>query len=156
MFTPDEKRAVVFLAAVALAGGIVRAVRQPEPPPRIAVAPELPGQDVLRQAALAREAAALARPLGPGETIDLDRASAREIERLPRIGPSLAQRIVADRDSNGPFGSLEALDQVSGVGPSILAAIQPHARFSGPPRRVAEVAAPKAVGSRKRGPRRAA
>ena len=155
MFTPDEKRAIVFLAAVAVAGGIVRAVRRPEPPPRIAVAPELPGQDVLTPAALAREAAALARPLGPGETIDLDRASAREIERLPRIGPALAQRIVADRDSNGPFGSFEALDQVPGVGPALLAGIRPHARFSGAPRRVTEVPATKAVGSRRRGSRRA-
>ncbi len=155
MFTPDEKRAIVFLAAVAVAGGLVRAVRHPEPPRRVVVAPELPGQDVLKQAALAREAAALARPLGPDETIDIDQANEREIERLPRVGPSLAQRIVADRDSNGPFGSLEALDAVSGIGPSMLAAIRPHVRFSGAPRRVTEVTTPKAVESRARGSRRA-
>ncbi len=155
MFTPDEKRAIIFLAAVAVAGGIVRAVRHPDPPPKIVVAPELPGQDVLKQAALAREAAALARPLGPGETIDIDQASEREIERLPRIGPSLAQRIVADRDSNGPFGSLEALDQVSGVGPGILAEIRPHVRFSGSPRQVTEVTERKAVGRHARSASRA-
>ncbi|MEO7455484.1 MAG: helix-hairpin-helix domain-containing protein, partial [Gemmatimonadaceae bacterium] len=40
--------------------------------------------------------------------IDVDRASAQEIEALPRIGPALAKRIVANRDSHGPFRSLEA------------------------------------------------
>ncbi len=155
MFTPDEKRAIIFLAVVAAAGGVVRIVRRPEPPPRIVVAPELASQDVLKQAALAREAAAMARPLGPGETIDVDQASAREIERLPRIGPALAQRIVADRDANGPFGTLEALDKVSGVGPAILAEIRPHVRFSGAPRRVTEVTESKAVERRGRSASRA-
>ncbi|MFN8652352.1 MAG: helix-hairpin-helix domain-containing protein [Gemmatimonadales bacterium] len=41
--------------------------------------------------------------------------------------------IVADRQARGPFGSLEALDRVPGVGPGLLAAIREHARFSAPP-----------------------
>ncbi len=68
------------------------------------------------------------------QRIDLDRASAVEIERLPRIGPALAQRIVADRDSLGPFGSLEALRRVRGVGQAIIRAIAPYVTFSLPPR----------------------
>jgi competence protein ComEA len=63
--------------------------------------------------------------------VDLDRAPADEIARLPRIGPALAARIVDHREAHGPFGSLEALDRVSGVGPGLLAAIKPYARFSG-------------------------
>lgn len=72
---------------------------------------------------------ALARPLAPGERVDLDRAGIREIERLPGIGPGLARRIVADREANGPFGSPEGLDRVPGVGEAVLARIGPWAAF---------------------------
>jgi competence protein ComEA len=79
----------------------------------------------------ARRAASLARPLAPGERIDLDRADVTEITRLPRIGPALAQRIVAWRAEHGPFGSLARLDSVSGVGPQLLDAVRPWVTFSG-------------------------
>jgi competence ComEA-like helix-hairpin-helix protein len=75
---------------------------------------------------------ALARPLGVGEQVDIDRAGPEEIARLPRVGPGLAKRIVADRVTRGPFGSLQGLDRVPGVGPTVLSAIADHAAFSGP------------------------
>ena len=78
-------------------------------------------------------AASLARPLAPGERIDLDRADVTEITRLPRIGPALAQRIVAWRAEHGAFGSLARLDSVSGVGPRLLDAVRPWVTFSGIP-----------------------
>ncbi|HYT64186.1 MAG TPA: helix-hairpin-helix domain-containing protein [Gemmatimonadales bacterium] len=81
----------------------------------------------------ARRAAQLARPLLPGDRIDIDRADVSEITRLPRVGPALAQRIVAWRTEHGPFGSLSRLDSVSGVGPKLLDAIQPFVSFSGVP-----------------------
>ena len=74
------------------------------------------------------------RPLGGGERVDLDRAPPGEIERLPRIGPVLARRIVADRDSLGPFGSLQALGRVRGVGAAMLRILAPYVTFSSPPR----------------------
>jgi competence ComEA-like helix-hairpin-helix protein len=82
--------------------------------------------------------AALSRPLADGERINLDRASVPEIARLPRVGVALAKRIVADRTAQGRFGSLAAVDRVSGIGPGLLAAIAPHVTFSpgsggGPP-----------------------
>lgn len=76
----------------------------------------------------------VSRPLGPGERIDLDRAGALEISRLPRVGLELARTIVADRTARGPFGSLEGLDRVPGVGPGLLRSVAPHAAFSGVPR----------------------
>jgi competence protein ComEA len=48
-----------------------------------------------------------------------------EITRLPRIGPALAQRIVAWRTEHGPFGSLARFDSVPGVGAKLLDAIRP-------------------------------
>lgn len=56
-----------------------------------------------------------------GGKVNLNRASATELEELPGIGPVLAQRIVDDRDTHGAFASVEDLERVSGVGASILA-----------------------------------
>ena len=65
--------------------------------------------------------------------IDLDVADARAIDALPRIGTALAARLVANRDSFGPFGSLDALRRVKGMGPATLDLIAPHVTFSGRP-----------------------
>jgi competence protein ComEA len=63
--------------------------------------------------------------------IDANTATAQELARLPRVGMALARRMVADRDSNGPYTSLEALDRVSGIGPGLLRMVRPHLSFSG-------------------------
>ena len=80
----------------------------------------------------ARRAPAAPAPLD--RPVDVDVATAAELERLPRVGPALAARIVADRDSLGAFGSLRALERVRGVGPAMLEALAPHVTFSGTPR----------------------
>jgi competence ComEA-like helix-hairpin-helix protein len=82
-------------------------------------------------AAHAAKAVALAQPLGAGERIDIDRADARELARLPGVGPTLAKRIVADRQNRGAFGGTSGLDRVSGIGPAMLAKLSPHLTFSG-------------------------
>ncbi|MGH7506742.1 MAG: ComEA family DNA-binding protein [Longimicrobiales bacterium] len=53
--------------------------------------------------------------------LDLNRATAAELERLPGIGPALAQRIVVYRDSVGRFERIDQLDRVKGIGPALLA-----------------------------------
>lgn len=65
-------------------------------------------------------------PLGPDEKIDPNRAPAEQLDRLPRIGPALAERIVAERQAGGPFLSVADLERVSGIGPAMLEAIGPH------------------------------
>ena len=52
--------------------------------------------------------------------LNINRASAKELERLPGIGPVLAQRIVEYRLKNGTFTSIEDLAKVSGIGGSKL------------------------------------
>jgi len=69
--------------------------------------------------------------LPPTKPVDLDGASAQEIETLPRIGPALARRIVANRDSLGAFGSLAGLRRVKGMGPASLDRLAPLVTFSG-------------------------
>ena len=70
------------------------------------------------------------KPL-PGAPVDMDLATAQEIEALPRIGPAFAQRIVANRDSFGAFGSVDKLRRVKGMGPASLARLAPLVTFSG-------------------------
>jgi len=52
--------------------------------------------------------------------INLNTASAAELELLPGIGPAIAQRIVSDREFRGRFRSLNELDRVSGIGPRTI------------------------------------
>lgn len=68
---------------------------------------------------------------GAAAVVDLDVASASEIEALPRIGAVLARRIVSDRTAHGPFGSLEGFQRVHGVGPGLVALLQGRVTFSG-------------------------
>jgi competence protein ComEA len=70
---------------------------------------------------------------GPSRPVDLDHASEREIEALPRVGPALAHRIVAHRDSFGPYGSVDALRKVKGMGRATLERLAPLVTFSGRP-----------------------
>jgi competence protein ComEA len=65
--------------------------------------------------------------------VDLDRATAQEIDVLPWVGPALAGRIVANRDSFGPFGSLEALGRVKGIGSATRKRLAALVTFSGVP-----------------------
>jgi helix-hairpin-helix protein len=62
--------------------------------------------------------------------VDLDTASQALIETLPRVGPALARRIVANRDSLGPFRSIDGLRRVKGIGPATVALLGPLVTFS--------------------------
>ena len=75
------------------------------------------GWDVEQPAAPLKEAEPVmsraARLLRDGEAIDVNHASAAELELLPRIGPALAQRIVDGR----PYDVPAQLQNVRGIGP---------------------------------------
>ncbi len=61
--------------------------------------------------------AGAAAPPGP---INLNTATAGDLDVLPGIGPVLAERIVAWRTGHGPFSSVDALDAVPGIGAKLL------------------------------------
>ncbi|MCL4306174.1 ComEA family DNA-binding protein [bacterium] len=56
--------------------------------------------------------------------VDLNSADAERLEHLPGIGPVLAERIIAYRNANGPFQSIDELENVSGIGPKKLAVLR--------------------------------
>jgi len=60
----------------------------------------------------------LAQASGP---VDINTATAEQLDSLPGIGPATATKIVADREANGPYSSVEDLGRVAGIGPKKLA-----------------------------------
>jgi competence ComEA-like helix-hairpin-helix protein len=65
----------------------------------------------------------------PSEPLDLNRASLEELQKLPRIGPKLAQRIIDARQQK-PFASLADVRRVPGIGPKTLEGIKPYVAFA--------------------------
>jgi competence protein ComEA len=143
-----ELRALLLLLALAVVGQGVRYLftRPGEPPGQVQLLAALqPGSaSAQRDSAMHK-----GRPLGAGERVDVDIASAAELTRLPKVGPRLAKVIVADRQAHGAFGSLAGLDRVSGVGPGLLKALAPHVVFN---ERAADKSAPPPPASLVPGP----
>jgi competence protein ComEA len=52
--------------------------------------------------------------------VSLSRGTSAELETLPRVGPATAARIIAWREANGPFASVDDVLAVSGIGPATL------------------------------------
>lgn len=72
------------------------------------------------------------RPLAAASLhqIDVNLADANELTALPRIGPRLAERIIADRQSYGPFDDVQSLTRVKGIGPKTAAKLEPWITFN--------------------------
>ena len=56
----------------------------------------------------------------PNAKLNINRATAAQLEALPGVGPVLAQSIIDYRESHGGFRRIEELDGVSGIGPSMM------------------------------------
>src|SRR5207302_11351542 len=63
-------------------------------------------------------------PPSPAAPLDLNTASAEQLDALPGVGPATAQKIIDYRQAHGPFRSVDELAGVRGVGPSKLAQLK--------------------------------
>lgn len=91
--------------------------------------------------------ASLAYAQKPGDVpkrLDLNKATAEELDTLPEVGPKLAKAIVAFREKSGPFRRVEDLLAVPGISKRRLEKIRPHV-YVEPPKRGSGSAPPGAA-----------
>lgn len=62
--------------------------------------------------------------VGPARLVNINTASAADLDALPGIGPALASRIVAYREAHGPFRSVDGLAAVAGISLKMVDAIR--------------------------------
>jgi competence protein ComEA len=130
---PNEQLALTVIGLVLAAGvgvwyGSQRAAPEWKVEPAAAAAEAQGGAGKLAERAQTENTRSRRRalPLAPGELIDPNTADEDELQRLPRVGPALAKRIVEHRAATGGFRSLADLDAVPGIGPALLDGIAPH------------------------------
>jgi competence protein ComEA len=137
-FTPSERRSLALATVLVVLATAARLLLAPGPTD-YAWTPAGASRDAetiaeVRRAVadtLADEAEA-SRPLAPGERIDLNRASGVQLQRLPGVGPARAAAILGARREGGPFGSVEDLGRIPGVGPGLIERWRPVVALSGP------------------------
>ncbi|NWG00008.1 MAG: helix-hairpin-helix domain-containing protein [Thermoanaerobaculaceae bacterium] len=76
--------------------------------------------------------------------VNINTASAAELQLLPRVGPALAQRIVEFRAANGPFKAPEELVRVKGIGEKSFENLKPFVTVTGPTTLKEKVKLPRA------------
>jgi competence protein ComEA len=129
-FTKTELSVIAVLAATYATGSVVRWASGP----RQAV--DAPAFDyanidsVFASRSLQKPAAVPgtgAKSERPAARVDINRAGAAELQRLPGIGPKLAERIIAYRQEHGSFASVDELGDVAGIGAKKLDRLRPFA-----------------------------
>lgn len=81
--------------------------------------------------AQAAPAAAEAKEGKKGSVININSADTTQLSLLPRIGPSVAQRIVDYRKKNGPFKTTDDLMLVQGIGEKTFQLLKPYVAIAG-------------------------
>jgi competence protein ComEA len=113
--TKNETSALAFLAAVFIVGVCIRSQRD-----RLVPVPAL--ADTLMEP----QAVVESLKMEPSGLISINRATKQELERLPGIGPVIAERIIQYRENRKGFRSLNELTKVHGIGPKKLAEMSQH------------------------------
>jgi len=81
--------------------------------------------------ALSTAAFADAESAAPSGVVNINSADASQLTLLPRVGPKVAERIVAYRKDNGPFRKTSDLMQVKGIGAKTYELLAPHVTVDG-------------------------
>ncbi|MBI4551286.1 MAG: helix-hairpin-helix domain-containing protein, partial [Candidatus Latescibacteria bacterium] len=158
--TPQERRAILFLAASLAVGGVVSVLQhyradvapdlRPDPwmntpalaaadtgtattpPSRTRTVSRAAGRDSTAQSSPGRAGRRSGKAIPPSTPINLNTASSAQFQTLPGIGPKLAERIIAYRRQIGAFSTVEQLMNVKGIGRATLVKIKPWVRVDSP------------------------
>ena len=103
LLTPRERKVLIFIGCLIIAGSLLK----------------------FRSKTVASEQ----KPVAQEVFININIASEKELEKIPGIGPVMAQRIVQHRFKNGSFRTIEDLKKVKGIGDKKAAVIASHIRF---------------------------
>lgn len=95
-------------------------------------APRRPSSDVEFSSGQPYQFGSIGARLVYGLKVDINSATAQELELLPGIGPVLAARIVEERFRANGFNSIKELDRVKGLSPKRLKALSPYITAGGP------------------------
>jgi competence protein ComEA len=131
--TPLEGRGLLKGALLLLVLAAARAILTG--PPGLSVLPDGRADNqlpvLLEEARETRDAQSRrSEPLGAQETMDPNRSGEEELDRLPGVGPRVAEAIIRHRAEKGGFRRPEDLLDVPGIGPATLARIRPHLDLS--------------------------
>jgi len=123
---PAPERGLILLVGIALlTSGVVLYISREQPPPTLVNEP------------IVLENVLIVRPtFHDARKVNVNAASVEELVRLPGIGEVLAGRIVAHREENGRFPSIDELLAVRGIGPKVLEAIREHVTIEGEEREI--------------------
>lgn len=78
--------------------------------------------------------------------VNINNASSEQLQLLPRVGPSLAQRIIDFREANGPFRAVEEIVAVKGIGENSFEKLEPYIVTSGATTLTEKVKLPRSSG----------
>jgi comEA protein len=119
-FTKNEQKILLFLAAIFLIGTCIKGYRA-------YVAPPPPVFDYSADDSVfnARSAASASTALVQ-QKININTASAEELDALPGIGPAMAAEILNYRTAHGRFARIDELLKIKGMGPKKLEKLQPY------------------------------
>ena len=92
---------------------------------------------------LATAALAVAADGAPAGVVNINTATAEQLQLLPRVGPALAARIIDFREANGAFRSVDEIVAVKGIGEAALERLRPYLATSGATTLGAKVRSPR-------------
>ncbi|MBI5806373.1 ComEA family DNA-binding protein [candidate division TA06 bacterium] len=137
-FTPDEKKAVIFLIAAFVTGTAILVYKKSHPgfaPGLKSIIANLPAPVDSGSAQGLSSGSATgdvetsyrqSRKYFPAQKVNINQASQQALEKLPNVGPAMAQRIIDYRAAKGGFKKADELGNVKGIGPKRLSQLMEH------------------------------
>jgi comEA protein len=123
--TRSEQKVLVFLSATLILGAGIRLYQETFPTQRRFDYRSIDSSFAVFRERLAADSIP-GKQSDPAGVVNINTATREDLVRLPGIGPTLADRIMAYRATSGKFGSVEALQKVKGISSKKFDKLKPH------------------------------